>query len=206
MKSLFCRIYWWMWLLHCTFCTSLAFKSRCWFMKLLVETPFPQSLRRLFFFLPVLFQFLAPFVFISWSKPPSPLFSPSHWNPQPGDTSSKFKNHFSLSITVSPSLRLSELSIAGGHRGPPNVRACLSVTLHCPFNLHTHTPTHPHGASKGAVAWERQCNHRPLYQHCIVVCVGLLFHGQLVVIGSSLNRELLQHKTTALISVGTTVT
>lgn len=41
------------------------------------------------------------------------------------------------------------------------------------------------------MAWERQCNYRPLYQHRIVVCVGLLFYGQLVVIGSSSNRELL---------------
>lgn len=137
----------------------------------------------------MLFQFLASFVLTPDPTPHPPFFSPSHWNPQPRDTSSKFKNHFSLSITVRPSLRLSELSVAGGHRGPPNVRVCLSVTLHCPFNLHTHTCTHT--ASKGAVAWERQCNYRPLYQHCIVVCVGLLFYGQIVVIGSSSNRELL---------------
>lgn len=49
--------------------------------------------------------------------------------------------------------------------------------------------------SKGAVAWERQCNYRPLYQHGIVVCVGLLFYGSLVVIGSSSNRELLTQNT-----------
>lgn len=67
---------------------------------------------------------------------------------------------------------------------------CLSrSTVHL---TRTHTPIHTHRvASKGAVAWERQCNYRPLYQHRIVVCVGLLFYGQLVVIGSSSNRELL---------------
>lgn len=67
---------------------------------------------------------------------------------------------------------------------------CLSrSTVHL---TRAHTPIHTHRvASKGAVAWERQCNYRPLYQHRIVVCVGLLFYGQLVVIGSSSNRELL---------------
>lgn len=103
------------------------------------------------------------------------------------------KSHFSVSVTVFLPLCRSELSVAGGQSGPQSVRACLSVTLHCPFNPHTHTFTLAHRhrvASKGAVAWERQCNYRPLYQHCIVVCVGLLFYGQLVVIGTSSNREL----------------